>query len=165
MNTIEHRRPDRHQDLLFAVGLCLVVAVVLVIVAAVLRATSAPYSQFSARNQIELVSETGANISVAALLLGAVVALSFLPAERMVSTRPLVVVVLIVGTVIALLATYSVVNVFTMHFPGGNSADAFTVTNGQGSFATRLSSALPQIGAGFIAIVTLVGATRIGSDA
>jgi hypothetical protein len=165
MNTIEDRRQDRHEDLLFAVGLCLVVAVVLVIVAAVLRATSDPFSQFSARNQIELVSEAAANISIAALVLGAVVALSFLSTERIVSARPLVVVVLIVGTVIALLATYSVVDIFTMHVPGGNSADVFTVTNAQGSFASRLSSALPQIGSGFIAIVALVGATRIGNDA
>ena len=81
------------------------------------------------------------------------------------SARPLVVVVLIIGTVIALLATYSVVNIFTIHFPGGNSADVFTVTNAEGSFASRLGNALPQIGSGFIAIVTLVGATRIGNDA
>jgi hypothetical protein len=164
MSTIEHRRQDRHEDLLFAVGLCLIVAVVLVIVGAVLRATSNPFSHFSARNQIEFVSQAGANIPVAALLLGAVVALSFLPAERTVSARPLVVVVLIVGTAIALLATYSVVDVFTIHFPGVNSADVVTITNAQGSFASRLSSALPQIGSGFIAIVTLVGATRIGND-
>ncbi|MDQ1434593.1 MAG: hypothetical protein QOF59_1409 [Actinomycetota bacterium] len=163
MIEIQKHESQHRQDLLYAVGLCLIVAVVLVIVAAVLRATSQPYSGLSARNQIELVSRAGAGLEVSALLLGAVVALSFLPAERSESARPLVVIALIVGTIVALLATYSVVDVLTVHVPSANSSDAFTITNTEGAFASRLSGALPQIGSVFVAIVALVGANRFGN--
>ena len=86
----QKHEPQHRQDLLYAVGLCVIAAVVLIIVVAVLRATSQPYSGLSARNQIELVSQTGSGVTVSALLLGTVVALSFLSAEHIASARPLV---------------------------------------------------------------------------
>ena len=153
---------DRRQDFLFSVALCLIAAVVLTIAGAVLR--SGTFSGASARVQIEEISEQYANIVTAALVLAAVVALSFLAPARLARARPLVVIAFIVGAVVALLATYSVVDILSLHVPGPNSTDSISIGITPGlSFADRLGTVLPAVGTVLIALVAMVTGNRLGN--
>jgi uncharacterized membrane protein YhaH (DUF805 family) len=158
---VENHERDRRQDFLFAIGLCLIVTVVLVLVGAVL--SSGRFGGVSGRNRIELISGQGANIISSALLLGAVAALAFLTPERVARARPLVVAALIVGTAIALLAIFSIVDVLTVHVsnPGADSGVSFALLNGT-SAADRIGTVLPEVGSLFIVLVALVGGNRLG---
>jgi hypothetical protein len=152
----------RRDDLLFSVALCLVVAVVLVIIGAVL--TSGSFSPISARDRLELISGQSANFVTAALVLAAVVALSFVAPERMARARPVLGLSFLVATVIALLATYSVVDILTVHIPSVGSDTSLSIGISHGSsVGTRLGTMLPQAGTAFIALVAMVSANRAGN--
>ena len=163
MVPIESQEQSRQQDLLFAIGLCLIVAVVLIIISAII--SSGRFGSISGRNRIELISGQAANLVTAALLLGAIAAFAFLSRERVLRARPLVVVALIVGTVIALLAIFSIVDVLTVHVSDANADNGVTfgLLNGS-STADRIGVVLPQVGSLFIALVALVGGNRLGGD-
>jgi hypothetical protein len=163
MLPIENREQSRQQDLLFAIGLCLIVTVVLIIVGAII--SSGRFGSVSGRNRIELISGQAANIVTSALLLGAIAALAFLGPERVLRARPLVVVALVVGTVIALLAIFSIVDVLTVHVSDANPDNGLTfgLLNGS-STVDRIGAVLPQVGSLFTALVALVGGNRLGGD-
>jgi lysylphosphatidylglycerol synthetase-like protein (DUF2156 family) len=163
MSVIEQHERNRQYDFLQAAALCLVVGVVLLIVGAIFRSGSFDVPGLSTRNRIELISES-ANVYTASLILAAVAALSFLPAERAARMRPLVVITLIVGIAIAILAMFSVVDVLTVHIPDSSSSSTFSIGLSQqhASFADRLGGILPALGAVFVALVASVGANRIG---
>ena len=163
MIEIEKNEQDRREDFLFAVALCLVVAVVLWVAAAIIRSGRISGNVISTRDRIELVAEQAANVVTAALVLAAVTALAFLRGERAARARPLVVLTLIVAAAVALLATFSVGNILTIHIPGPNSTDTFAIGVSSGaSFTDRLGVVLPAVGTAFVALVAMVGANRIG---
>jgi hypothetical protein len=164
MIEIEKTEHDRREDFLFAVALCLIVGVVLLIAAAII--TSGRFtgsSGISTRDRLVIISAQSANVTTAALVLAAVAALTFLGVDRIARARPLVIITLVVGTAIVLLAAYAVVDVLTVHIPSVNGNDSLAVgLSGGVSFGDRLGGILPSIGAAFIAIVALVGANRLG---
>ena len=96
----ENDEGDFRRDFAFAIAVSLVGATVLLILAAVLRATT--FSGSSVREQIELVSQGGANVVTAGLMLATVAALLQLASERSARARPILVATLIVSTVIVL---------------------------------------------------------------
>jgi hypothetical protein len=163
MIEIQKYEQDRREDFLFAVALCLIVAVVLSIAAAIITSGRFTGGGISTRDRLVLISAQSANIVTAGLVLAAVAALTFLGADRITRARPLVIITLVVGTAIVLLAAYTVVDVLTVHIPSVNGNDSLTVGLSDGaSFSDRLGGILPSIGAAFIAIVALVGASRLG---
>jgi MFS superfamily sulfate permease-like transporter len=162
MIEIEKIERDRREDFLFAVALCLIVGAVLLIAAAIIRWVGFDATPFPTRLRIELISEQSANVTTAALVLGAVAALTFLGADRITRARPLVVVTLVVGTAILLLAAYTVVDILTVHIPSADGDGIATVALNGSGFSQRLGAILPAIGTAFIAIVALVGANRLG---
>jgi hypothetical protein len=162
MSVIEQHERNRQYDFLQAAALCLVVGVVLVIVGAVFRSNTFDVQGLSTRNRIELVSGGSANVFTASLILAAVAALSFLPVERAVRMRPLIVITLIVGIVIALLAMFSVVDALTVHVSNSSPTTFSIGLSEHTTFADRLSAMLPALGAVFVALVAAVGANRIG---
>jgi len=163
MLEMENNDSSTQPDFLYAAALSLIIAIVLIIVGAIIRSGTSPFSNLSGRNRIELISEGSANALTAGLLLGAVAALSFLKTDRRARTRPLLVGAFIVSAVIVLLAVYTVVDVLTMHVPGPDSSD-FSIGLSQGSsMSDRLSIVLPQIGTVLIALVALIGTNRLGN--
>jgi hypothetical protein len=162
MIEIEKNENGRQQDFLLAVALCLVVAVTLLIVAAVLNAST--FSNLSARNWLEFVTQSGANVVTAGLVLAAVVALSRLTPEHAARARPILVGALLIGGVIVVLTVFSVFDFLTVHIPSPNSQDTFSLAFTHGdSVSGRLAAMLPSVAAMFIALVALVGANRLGS--
>ena len=152
---------DFRRDFAFAIAVSLVGATVLLILAAVLRATT--FSGSSVREQIELVSQGSANVVTAGLMLATVAALLQLASERSARARPILVATLIVSTVIVLLALFSVVDILTIHIPGPNSQESFSIVLSRGGFKDRLATLLPEVAAMFIALVAMVGANRLGN--
>jgi|SRR5712671_2994061 len=157
----ENDERDFRRDFAFAIALSLVVATVLLILAAVLRATS--FSGSSVREQIELVSQGSANVITAGLMLATVAALLQLGSERSARARPILVAALIVSAVIVLLAVFSVVDILTIHIPGPNSQESFSIVLARGGVKDRLAMLLPEVAAMFIALVAMVGANRLGN--
>ena len=157
----ENDERDFRRDFAFAIAVSLVVATVLLILAAVLRATS--YSGSSVREQIELVSQGSANVITAGLTLATVAALLQLGSERSARARPILVAALIVSAVIVLLTLFSVVDILTIHIPGPNSQESFSIVLARGGVKDRLAMLLPEVAAMFIALVAMVGANRLGN--
>jgi hypothetical protein len=153
---------DRRDDFLFSVALCLIVAVVLLLLGAVL--TSGSFPHISARNWVELISGQSANFGTAALVLAAVAALSFVAPERMTRARPVLGLSFLVATVMALLATYSVVDILTVHVSAASFDTTLPIGFSQGSsVGARIGTVLPQVGTAFIALVAMVSANRVGN--
>jgi hypothetical protein len=162
MNVIEQHERNRQYDFLQAAALCLVVGVVLVIVGAVFRSGSFGVPGLSTRNRLELISSGSANVYTASLVLAAVAALSFLPAERATRMRPLVVITLMVGIAIAVLAMFTVVDALTVHVSNSSPTTLSLGLSDHTTFGDRASALLPALGAVFVALVAAVGANRIG---
>ena len=65
---------------------------------------------------------------------------------------------------IVLLALFSVVDILTIHIPGPNSQESFSIVLSRGGFKDRLATLLPEVAAMFIALVAMVGANRLGNS-
>ena len=153
---------DAREDLLLAVGLCLLAAVVLVFVAGLFFS----YSAFSGigvstRDHLELFSRRSSGFGNAALLLGAVLAFAALPAPRRIRVRPLFVLSFVAGAAIVLLSAFTIVDVLTRHV--SQPGDDVSIGLIRNSFGARMSAALPAAASVTIAIVAVVAANRFGN--
>jgi uncharacterized membrane protein len=151
---------DVFHDFLYLTALCVVVAVVLFILGAVLASWS--YSGTSLRDRLEIISAQGANIFTAGFVLAAVVALFQSNPERAPQFRAVVIATAIVAVVIAVLAVFSVGDILTRHISAGDSQGSFPLSQ-SATVRARLGAALPELGAVLLALLAMFGANRMGN--
>jgi cytochrome bd-type quinol oxidase subunit 2 len=161
MPETEKSPQDVSHDFLYLTAVCLVVAVVLYILGAILSSTT--FSGISARDRIELISEQSSNVFIAGLVLAAIVALFHVTPERAPQFRAVVIATLFVAGVIAVLAVYTVGDILSRHIPtdGSGSSISFGLSQG-GTLRARLGGVLPHVGALLLALLAMFGANRIG---
>jgi cytochrome bd-type quinol oxidase subunit 2 len=162
MPEIEQDTQELFRDFLFVTAVCLIVAVVLVVMGAVL--SSWTFSGIALRDRLELISQQASNVLTAGFILAAVIALFQVTPERAPRYRAVTIAALIVGGIFALLALYSIGDVLTRHVSSNDSQGSLSLGFSQGaSLRARLGAVLPQVGALLLELLAMFGANRIGN--
>ena len=157
----ENDTRELFDDFLYITAVCLIVAVVLVVLGAIL--SSWTFSQISLRNRLDLISEQGSNVLTTGFVLAAVIALFRATPRRAPGVRAVTIAALIVAAVLALLALYTIGDVLTRHVSADDAHGSISFGFSSGvSLRARLGTALPQVGALLLALLAAFGANRIG---
>jgi hypothetical protein len=131
------------------VGLCLTGAALSFLGAGIVQTYR--FSGVGARERIEEIVNFGLGTVTAGLLLGAAITLRAAGARaRNLSTAVMVFAVVVVGG-----AIFSVFDFLTIHIPGPNDTQTFTLGISQGGWKERLSAILPRVAAGLVAVAAI----------
>jgi hypothetical protein len=162
MPEIEQDTQELFPDFLYVTAVCLLVAVVLVVMGAVLSSWTFP--GLALRDRVEIISGQASNVLTAAFVLAAVIALFQVSPERAPRFRAVTIAALVVGGIFALLALYSIGDVLTRHVSSNDSQASVSFAFSQGvSLRARLGAVLPQVGALLLELLAVFGANRIGN--
>jgi hypothetical protein len=161
MPETENDTQELFHDFLYVTAVCLIAAVVLFVLGAVL--SSWTFAHISLRNRVDLISAQTSNVLTTGIVLAAVVALFQVTPERAPRLRAVTIAALIVGVIFALFALYTIGDVLLRHVPADDSQGSISFGFSQGaSLRARLGAALPQVAALLLALLAVFGANRIG---